>query len=96
MKVVPGQIKEDESIHHWYRETLKKLDRSLATEKHKRILLSMEGLRGPEHSRPSSASHSETRSTLLSQKVWKVSPQNHIIHLVFWRYGMQIGAGRGF
>ena len=47
MKVVPGLIKEDESIHHWYRETLEKLDRSLATEKHKRIVLSMEGPRGP-------------------------------------------------
>ena len=33
MKVVPGQIKEDESIRHWFRETLEKLDRSLATEK---------------------------------------------------------------
>ena len=47
-------------------------------------------LRGSEHSGPSSASHGETRSTLLSQKVWKAPPQNHIIHLVFWRYGWQI------
>ena len=50
MKVVPGLIKEDESIDHWYRETLEKLDRSLTTEKHKRIVLSMEGPRGSDHS----------------------------------------------
>ena len=57
MKVVPGQIKEDESIHHWNRETLAILDRSLATEKHKRIVLSMGGPRGSDHSGPSSPSH---------------------------------------
>ena len=44
---------EDESIHHWNRETLENLDRSLATEKHKRIVLSMEGPRGSDHSRQS-------------------------------------------
>ena len=46
--VVFSKYQEDESIHHWNRETLEKLDRSLETEKHKLIVLSMEGPRAQE------------------------------------------------
>ena len=52
-----SNYQEDESIHHWNRETLAILDRSLATEKHKRIVMSMGGPRGSDHSGPSSPSH---------------------------------------
>ena len=61
-------VTEDESLH---RETLENLGRSPSAQKHMRIVLAMEAREGPNTSRQSRESHGETRSTLLSQKVWK-------------------------